>query len=135
HLTALESQKQAARQQADSKIRADIDAFMRKGRAQIAKQHDDLRGAAEMRAKPRLEQMRLQGQVGTRGLGADAIMLKQPRSEAMIQQLPRQLQATPAPTITKADSSGLPRQMMLIEGTAFGTQVGAVLFVVNPGIE
>jgi hypothetical protein len=25
--------------------------------------------------------------------------------------------------------------MMLIEGTAFGTQVGAVLFVVNPGIE
>jgi hypothetical protein len=136
HLNAHESQKRLALQQADSKIRAAIDVAIQRSRAQVAKQHDDLRLAAEMRAKPRLEQLRLRGQVGTRGVAADTMTLEPLGIATMLQQPPRQLQALPAPRITRTDAGqGLPRQMVLIEGTAFGTQVGAVLFVVNPGIE
>ena len=115
-LLARDSHVRAARQQAEPKVRSQIDAFMQKGRAQMAKQHDDLRLAAEARAKPRLEQIRLQGQVGTRGAIAEATTVKQSGSVAVAgQQTLRTMQGPPPPTITRADASGLPRQMMLME--------------------
>lgn len=141
--TAQEPQRKAATARADNQLRAQLGAQLQQSRAQVTKQLDDSRAAAELRARPTLDAMRMRAQVGTRGLAPPPGTRETPATpitEAIpnAERFRRPVSAPPAPppVITGTNvSQALPRQLVLIQGTGFGTQPGAVLFTVNPGME
>jgi hypothetical protein len=136
---------ETARLQVDSQARGMLD----QRRAQVTREQDGARASAEQRNAPALARMGAgaranpQMQVRTRAIPSGdlssankaAIEIGKRPYPTPVTPTPTQT-PTPLPQIASTDvNQGLPRQLMLINGSGFGSQPGAVLFLVNPGME
>lgn len=142
---------ETARLQIDSQARGMLD----QRRAQLMREQDGARALAEQRNALTLARMGAGAQanpqihVRTRAISSgDLSSAKQAAIESgkrpyptPVTPMPPQAptpapQPPPPPQIASTDvNQALPRQLMLINGSGFGSQPGAVLFVVNPGME
>lgn len=138
----------------DDRVRVAIERDLTRSRTQLSQQQDSIRAAAEARGGAALDRMKGNTQIRSRGMAGPSADGSAPianpsqkeissgrvsRAEnpgLVLKPIPGTPQPpAPPPQITRTDSpSGLPRQMMVIEGTSFGAG-GDVLYLLNPGVE
>jgi hypothetical protein len=138
-------QRRAANENARARLRTQLGGLLQQSRAQIAKSQDDARAAAELRARPSIEPLRMQQQVSTRAVGMNTSKTVAPTAAERLRpiapvrpvdSLPAAPPPPPPPQVSGTDvTQALPRQLMLIRGSGFGTQGGSVFYAVNPGME
>jgi hypothetical protein len=122
-------QRRAAVEHAQTRFNAEVLGMVQQRRAQLMKDQDGMRAAAESRGAPKLDAIRRSAGITTRGLATMT-------GERVPLQRLKPMPAPPLPQITGTDvQQGLPRQLMLVSGTGFGTQPGTVLFTLAPGLE